>query len=58
MILDETPTEVLESFEQGIPIGRLADPKEMAHLDAFLTSDEASHVGGATLDVNGVLAMP
>jgi NAD(P)-dependent dehydrogenase (short-subunit alcohol dehydrogenase family) len=58
MILDETPRGVLESFERGIPIGRLADPEEVAHVVAFLASDKASYVVGATLDVNGGLAMP
>jgi 3-oxoacyl-[acyl-carrier protein] reductase len=58
MLLDETPAELLSAFERDIPIGRLAEPDEVAHVVAFLTSDEASYVVGATFDVNGGLAMP
>jgi NAD(P)-dependent dehydrogenase (short-subunit alcohol dehydrogenase family) len=58
MITDETPEDVLEAFVGTIPAGRIAEPKEVAHVVAFLTSDEASYVVGATFDVNGGLAMP
>jgi NAD(P)-dependent dehydrogenase (short-subunit alcohol dehydrogenase family) len=58
MITDETPEEVLEAFVGTIPAGRIAEPEEVAHVVAFLTSDEASYVVGATFDVNGGLAMP
>jgi NAD(P)-dependent dehydrogenase (short-subunit alcohol dehydrogenase family) len=58
MITDETPEDVLEAFVGTIPAGRIAEPEEVAHVVAFLTSDEASYVVGATFDVNGGLAMP
>jgi NAD(P)-dependent dehydrogenase (short-subunit alcohol dehydrogenase family) len=58
MITAETPEDVLESFVRTIPAGRIAEPEEVAHVVAFLTSDEASYVVGATFDVNGGLAMP
>jgi 3-oxoacyl-[acyl-carrier protein] reductase len=58
MILDETPVELLQSFEGTIPIGRLADPEEVAQVVVFLTGEGASYVVGATFDVNGGLAMP
>ena len=37
----------------GIPLGRFARPAEVATVVAFLASDEASYVNGATIDVNG-----
>jgi NAD(P)-dependent dehydrogenase (short-subunit alcohol dehydrogenase family) len=58
MILDETPPDLLSSFAETIPIGRLAEPDEVAHIIVFLTGEEASYVVGATFDVNGGLAMP
>ena len=58
MITDETPVDVLDAFVATIPAGRIAEPDEVAHVVAFLTSDDASYVVGATFDVNGGLAMP
>jgi NAD(P)-dependent dehydrogenase (short-subunit alcohol dehydrogenase family) len=42
-------TEVLAS----IPLGRLADPGEIAALVAFLASDEAAYITGANVDIHG-----
>jgi len=38
---------------QGIPLGRLGKPEEVAAAVAFLASDEAAFITGATLDING-----
>ena len=37
----------------GIPLGRLAEPEEVATVIAFLASDDASYVNGVCIDVNG-----
>ena len=42
-----------ERISAQIPLGRFADPAEVASVIAFLASDGASFVNGATLDVNG-----
>jgi NAD(P)-dependent dehydrogenase (short-subunit alcohol dehydrogenase family) len=58
MILDETPPEVLEAVGRDIPVGRLAEPAEVAQVVAFLASDLNTYVTGAAFDANGGLAMP
>ena len=40
-----------------IPAGRLGRPEEVAALVAFLLSDEAGYITGATLDINGGVLM-
>ena len=45
--------EMREKVTQAIPMGRLADPAEIGRAVAFLVSDDASYLTGATLDVNG-----
>ena len=40
-----------------IPLGRLGNPDEIAASVIYLASDEASYVTGATLHVNGGMAM-
>lgn len=42
-----------DAFTANIPLGRFADPIEVAHVVDFLASDRASFVNGATIDVNG-----
>jgi NAD(P)-dependent dehydrogenase (short-subunit alcohol dehydrogenase family) len=46
-----------ESLRQQIPLGRLAAPEDVAAAALFLASDGAAYITGATLDVNGGLAM-
>jgi NAD(P)-dependent dehydrogenase (short-subunit alcohol dehydrogenase family) len=47
-------TEALrKEFEAGIPLGRIAQPREIAHVALFLASDESSYVTGAELVVDG-----
>jgi 3-oxoacyl-[acyl-carrier protein] reductase len=58
MLMDATPPDVVRAVEQKIPLGRLADPMEVAQAIAFLVSDAASYTTGATFDVNGGLVMP
>jgi NAD(P)-dependent dehydrogenase (short-subunit alcohol dehydrogenase family) len=43
---------------RGIPLGRLAQPEEVAAAVAFVASDDASYLCGATIDVNGGAYMP
>jgi len=43
----------MRELESEIPLGRLAEPKEIAGAIAFLLSEEASYITGHVLAVNG-----
>ena len=45
--------EMIKSFVSTIPLGRVGTSVECANVIAFLASDLASYVVGATIDVNG-----
>jgi glucose 1-dehydrogenase len=45
----------LDSLIAQIPLGRLGKPEDVAGLAAFLASDDASYVTGATYFVDGGL---
>lgn len=47
------PEKVLESIIAQIPVGRLGHAQEIAHCVAFLASEEAAFITGATLTANG-----
>jgi 3-oxoacyl-[acyl-carrier protein] reductase len=49
----KTREEVLESVAAGRPLGRLAEPEEIAAAIVFLCSDRASFVTGAAWSVDG-----
>jgi 3-oxoacyl-[acyl-carrier protein] reductase len=46
-----------EMISQRIPAGRMGSPAEIAAAVVFLASEEAAYVTGATLQVNGGMAM-
>jgi len=47
------PENVLENMKAKVPVGRLGEPKEIAACYAFLASDEAAYINGATISVDG-----
>ncbi len=49
--------DLLDKLVAGIPIGRLAQPAEIAALVAFLASEEAGYITGANIAINGGMYM-
>lgn len=49
----EAPDETRRNAELGIPQGRVAEPEEVAAAIAYLAADEAAHVTGVSIAVDG-----
>lgn len=52
-MLEGSTDEQVAELERTIPLGRLADPDEIAAAIVFLLSDDASYISGATIVVDG-----
>ena len=57
-LFDEAPRPedaagVIERINASTPLGRMADPREIAEVAAWLLSDRASMVTGAIVPVDG-----
>ena len=52
-MLQAVKPEVLEGIIATIPVGRLGKAEEIASMCAYLASDEAAFINGATMTVNG-----
>jgi glucose 1-dehydrogenase len=46
---------LMKKLEAAIPLGRMANPEEIASVVAFLASDRASYVTGTTVFVDGAM---
>jgi meso-butanediol dehydrogenase / (S,S)-butanediol dehydrogenase / diacetyl reductase len=56
--LDQNPDRVLETCNKAHILGRIGQPREVAHAVAFLASDLASFMTGSILTVDGGLLVP
>jgi 3-oxoacyl-[acyl-carrier protein] reductase len=45
--------EVVASYIEDVPVGRIGQPEEVAALIVFLASERASYINGATIQVDG-----
>ncbi len=55
MSRDPNPDSVLQACEAMHPVGRIAQPSEVAEIIAFLLTDAASFMTGTAIDVDGGL---
>ena len=51
------PREVIERAQKHSVLGRVAEPEDVAHVITFLCSEEARHITGQTLVVDGGLSL-
>jgi 3-oxoacyl-[acyl-carrier protein] reductase len=55
VIETDMTTDVAEGLKAAVPAGRVGRPEEVAAAVAFLVSEDAAYVNGATLSVDGGL---
>ena len=56
-MMANVPEKILQMMKEKTPMGRLAEPKDIAYAYLYLASDEASFVNGAVLSVDGGLTI-
>lgn len=47
------PDKAIEQLNETVPLGRIAEPEDIAVVIAFLASDDARYIAGATLEASG-----
>lgn len=52
-LVANVPSAELDALATTIPLGRIAEPDEIAQAILFLASDAASYLNGAIVDING-----
>ena len=47
------PDQAIDQLNETVPLGRIADPQDIANVVCYLASDESSYVCGSLIEVNG-----
>jgi acetoacetyl-CoA reductase len=50
---DQIPKDVIDKIVESIPIGRLAEPAEIARAVVFLADEKSSYITGQVMGING-----
>jgi NAD(P)-dependent dehydrogenase (short-subunit alcohol dehydrogenase family) len=53
MTLEEFRAKLVADAGKSVPLGRIAEPEDVANIVAFLVSDEAAFITGQAYNVNG-----
>lgn len=56
-MMEKVPEKILQLVRDRTPLGRLAEPKDIAYAYLYIASDEAEYVNGAVLSVDGGLTL-
>lgn len=56
-MMQDIPEEVLKKIVNSVPVGRLAEPEEIARTVVFLADEQSGFITGETISVNGGLYM-
>lgn len=56
-MLSKVPREVLDRAEKSAVLGRVAEPEDIARVARFLCSDDARHITGQVIVVDGGLTL-
>ena len=51
------PEAVLAKLSEKVPLNRLGKPEDIANMYAFLASDQADYINGATISVDGGITL-
>src|SRR5438093_7770609 len=54
---DNIPKEILDKIVETIPVGRMAEPSEVARAVLFLADEKSSYLTGQVVNINGGLYM-
>jgi NAD(P)-dependent dehydrogenase (short-subunit alcohol dehydrogenase family) len=57
MLLEGLSEEIFQSMNKATPLGRAAEPQEIAGTVVFLASDHAAFITGATINITGGFIM-
>lgn len=47
------PDKAVEELNKTVPLGRIAEPEDIADVIAFLASDDARYIAGTTVEISG-----
>ena len=50
---EQIPKDVMDKILESIPVGRLADPSEIARAVVFLADEKSSYITGQVMGING-----